>query len=449
MGPGDRFMKWKLHAKMMIDSSIPVGVGSLVYHPKNEGSSAAIITQVDQVDDKNKRMCTLASFGTGPVSPIKYELSELRPFDGTIKFHVRCMNVQGGGVLCHKHMGREAFSMKWLDPVTEKMDEPDGFHDGCWYFDPTQQLDPADLVDDQQVHQLRREFSEMIDKNETAALKELISKMLFEKLKERNTGGTWIIAPFQRVLLSVPFLIYTDIVLYFLECLQNKVAEGEIDDLLVYDGGLVVYSLVKVGVYLHHDKEWHSANSKLEAFITSQSDDPIEVLMDSEIHKTINVAGEWFEDNEEFRAAVWCYSINLANLRNANVMSWLPTEERNHLLIDLLNYIALANKRMDNFVDAYKYYEEAIVMYNSMSSPRQTQPLIKNAKQMQTTAGAWFGTSATIPSWKSSEMSSRQIIAQPATRKERSNHALRVIWCAIVTLTASGSTGRRFTNILA
>lgn len=390
---------------MIIDSSNPIGVGSLVYHP-DETSCAALITQVDPGDandDKNKRMVTLTSCDTGLLSPVKYELSNLRPFDGTIIFHVRCMNVQGGGILCYNHMGSESFSMKWLDLVTEKKDERDGYHNGCWYFDPTQQLDPADLVDDQQVQLLRREFKEMVDNDETAASKELILKVLFQKLKERDTGGKLIIAPFQHVLLSVPFLIYIDIALFLLEFLQNKAAEGEMDDLNHYYRCLVVYSLVKVGVYLRYDEEWHSSNSKLEAVIKSHTDDPIEVLMDRTIHKIINVAGEWFENEKEFRAAVWCYAINLADLRNANVMSWLPTEERKYLLIDLLNYIALANKRMDNFVDAYTYYEEAIVVYNSISSPRRTQPLIENAKLLQSTAGQWFGTSAKITSWKSPE----------------------------------------------
>ena len=38
-------------------------------------------------------------------------------------------------------------SIKWLDPVTEKDDDEDDFHSGCFYFDPTQrQLDPVDMV---------------------------------------------------------------------------------------------------------------------------------------------------------------------------------------------------------------------------------------------------------------------------------------------------------------
>ena len=94
--------------------------------------------EVETSDSQKKKLCTLSdSDGTlsddGP-SIILWDLDKLRPYEGTIDFHVHRMNVQGGGILSKNQLISEAFSMKWLDPVTENEDEEDGFQIGFQRF---------------------------------------------------------------------------------------------------------------------------------------------------------------------------------------------------------------------------------------------------------------------------------------------------------------------------
>ena len=70
----------------------------------------------------------------------------------------------------------------------------------------------------------------MINKNDDEALKELILEVVFKIFKERDKEVLLIIVPFQQVIVSGPFLICMDIVLYFLDMFQSKTNEGEISD---------------------------------------------------------------------------------------------------------------------------------------------------------------------------------------------------------------------------
>ncbi|KAL7508261.1 LOW QUALITY PROTEIN: hypothetical protein ACHAXN_005322 [Cyclotella atomus] len=185
MGPGDRFMKWNLIAKLMAPSNL--GVGSLVRHPskkeirdetyKWDDKDVAMIVNIEEVD--SEMICTLKD-ANGPL-PTKWKLADLRAFDGTMEFHVHG-RMQGGGILSHSHGNKshlninEAFSMKWLDRVTEEVGVEDEFHFGCWYFDPSQQdFDPAEMMRVEEVQQLRLQF---IHRNET-------------KMLNQSSSGVW------------------------------------------------------------------------------------------------------------------------------------------------------------------------------------------------------------------------------------------------------------------
>jgi hypothetical protein len=101
---------------------------------------------------------------------------------------------------------------------------------------------------------------------------------------------------FHRVLLAVPFVLYSDIVHYYLKLVKE---EGDTE---IEWWCSAFFLLIKVGVYLRNDDEWTKANSKIEAYIKTQTDKPMEFLFDRAIHKMTNHVGEWFEAEKEFRA---------------------------------------------------------------------------------------------------------------------------------------------------
>ena len=58
MGPGDRFMKWILIAKMLPpDDASKIGVGSLVYHPTKKEGNQDSIGWVINAQVHNNAMC--------------------------------------------------------------------------------------------------------------------------------------------------------------------------------------------------------------------------------------------------------------------------------------------------------------------------------------------------------------------------------------------------------
>eukprot|EP00985_Skeletonema_marinoi_P035308 scaffold46208_cov139-Skeletonema_marinoi.AAC.6 len=155
-----------------------IAVGSLVTYPTNgeekeEEKCAAVVTQIDEVetdDGKKIMICTLCKCNASKSKPERWwELDELQPFDGTMEFHVFKMNVQGGGILSYNRAEQESVTMKWLEPELGIPEERDGFK--YWYFDPAQiQCDLAELVKDDRVQQLRRDYLKKIEGNETEML---------------------------------------------------------------------------------------------------------------------------------------------------------------------------------------------------------------------------------------------------------------------------------------
>ena len=418
MGPGDRFMKWTLNAKFTPDDS-KIAVGSLVTYPTNEEGKqeekyAAVVTQIDEVetDEGNKiMMCTLCKCNSSKSKPERWELEELQPFDGTMEFHVFKMNVQGGGILSYNRAEQEAFTMKWLEPELGIPEERDGFK--YWYFDPAQiQCDPAELVKDDRVQQLRRDYLKKIEGNEhemlwQAGIRKIIIKESFERLKEGSTPDVFDTEPFEKLLLCIPYFLYADLIVYYIDLhdgndearhtkFKLSAADEEgIDDVFDSDEDwcLVFYSLIKIGMYLRHDEEWQNANSKGFSFVMQSSDMPKEEQLYNIFLNINGFVGEWFEKVKEFRAALWCYNHNLA------------TSQGEHL-VNLKCNIALAHKRMDNFAVAHKYYEEAILLAISIGRPKQQMGLlIDNANTLQQAVKDWFGTSGHLPPFTTEDAS--------------------------------------------
>ena len=59
---------------------------------KWDDKDVAMIVNIEEVD--SEMICTLKD-GNGPL-PTKWKLADLRAFDGTMEFHVRCMDVCRG-----------------------------------------------------------------------------------------------------------------------------------------------------------------------------------------------------------------------------------------------------------------------------------------------------------------------------------------------------------------
>lgn len=412
MGPGDRFMKWSLNAKFTPDDSTTIGVGSLVWKMgrdqkgKEEKKHVAIVTKVEEVEtDEGEKimMCNLMKCNSTESISERWAMDKVQPYDGILKFHVSRMNVRGGGILSYNRAEQESFTMKWSDPEIIPSHRLPWLP---WYFDPTQiQYDLPELAKDDQVQQLRRDYLKMIEGNakemmgNKRGLQTIILKESLERLKEGYKPDGFFTEPFQKLLLCIPYMLYADIVLYYIDWHGNDDArhskfgcskadeDGFDDELEQEDWYLIFDALVNVGMYLRHDEEWLNALKKSFTFAMPED------YLHNVCLNTNNYVGEWFEQAKEFRAAIWCYSQNLIDSDD----DYLATLNCN---------IALAYKKMDNFVDAHKYYEEAILIVNPNAvSKEELEMLFNNATALQQEARHWFGTSDHLTPFTSDNVS--------------------------------------------
>ena len=130
---------------------------------------------------------------------------------------------------------------------------------------------------------------------------------------------------FCQALLSTPFLLYEDMVDYILLLFQGNVNLNEEDkehfedwDLQHDDWCEMFHIIVVTGIFLRKDKEWHEANAQLDAL----NDEDLNQRFDASLYRIINKVGEWYEEQKEFRAAIWCYNLNLESAKDTNV--WFP-----------------------------------------------------------------------------------------------------------------------------
>lgn len=295
------------------------------------------------------------------------EPGKMHPFYGVLEFDVHRMNVQGGGILKCTNLTEDPLSFLWLDKVTEKVGEEDKFNKGGWYFDPPS-LDLESMVKDQKVIDLRNENMKLL-KEATTAAKEgdflgRLQEMALSLWKENSTE-------FQKLIMSIPLSTYENIVLHILNAYERG---------LRYDEQCVmVHSMATIGTYLLKDSEWLTA--------TKLDDDASEEKHDFNI--AFNAIGEWFEDELEYRAALDCYKLILENNDSSDI-------DPNSLVIALCN-AGLACKRMDNYVDALKFYEEAIIL--GKSEDVDFGYVINNVEILHEEAQEWLGTSGCVASW--------------------------------------------------
>lgn len=400
MGPGDRFLKWRLTANIMVPEPSCIGVGSLVYHPRKDEQEYALVTQLD-----GDNMCTLSS---NDESSFRWELNKLRPYEGEVDFEVYRMNVQGGGIVKCTCTREELLSLRWLDAVTEIEGEEDGFHSGCWYFDPTQKdLDLARMANTPEVAESRNTITRTIEEGVNLnAMLATLQQALTSAIVNHISDEALDIVPFQKGLFSVPILIYLDTVTFIFDLYRREGAQEQMGfDLTDDDWCLIFYSMVKIGVYLWNDEEWHRSNANMEAQIgemsASQGQGIFEAKprMDASMYQMLNRTGELYEEMKEFRAAIWCYSQTLESVGDPTV-KFFPDHARKDCLVHVLSYLGLANKRMDNFAEASRYYDEAIVACKSSNLDVSSYALLQNTKMLQSAAKDWFGSYGRFTKWE-------------------------------------------------
>ena len=441
----------------MIANVIPtnLGIGSCVCHPE----SLFTLGVITGVTEDGQKMCTVKYKRDDGCSTEELPMDKLRLYDGPLTFDVLRLNVQGGGILKSKELdgiidntSSSGLSMKWLTCVSEniqdyndrrseeeKVDEEekvrfkvpnipgslrglnpgerleDRVFGGCWYFDPRQQkINPSGAGKAEETLKYRTQNLDMIEEDDGLE----VLKYEQQKLLVNYTGMP---EDFCQALLSTPFLLYEDMVDYILLLFQGNVNLEEEDkenledwDLQHDDWCEMFHTIVVTGILLRKDKEWHEANAKLDAL----NDEDLNQRFDASLYRIINKVGEWYEEQKEFRAAIWCYNLNLESAKDTNV--WFPPRSRKECLISQLNYIGLANKQMDNFVEATRIYEEAIIECSSahsssFSTSDAKNNLLKNvtgnSKKLQQEAKYWFGTSGRITSWAAAEADGNTVIA--------------------------------------
>ena len=435
MGPGDRFVKWRLTANILPQKSL--GVGSLVC-PTEATDILAIITKIDE----DGKICTIKhEDGT---SSDKYELSKLRSYDGELDFDVHRLNVQGGGILkcdrLNKILGVTAcgLSLKWSAAVSEREEDcdlqndiaagvkvpgiahggrriskriEDGNCGGCWFFDFDQRdMNLSSVARVIFVSELRREHIKMIKDGDVMTFFKYLQNMLVGRMSVSHN--------FHKGLLSVPFNIYEDIVDYFFAIfnMEAEIDDAEVIKMINPDMSItecqdIFHTMARVGIYLRNDEDCHVSTLDIEGIIRSKS--PFlggrvvgENDFDVSLCRILNKVGEFFEKHLEFRAAVWCYSQNLRSVPDPNTR--FSQVDQKKLFVSQLCYVGLANKQMDNFVEASRCYEAALTELANHDSAtfggaEMKQDLIKNlthnAKKMQAEAKEWFGTTGEITGW--------------------------------------------------
>lgn len=374
MGPGDRFCKWTLYAKMLPDGEI--GLGSLIHG--NEESS----------DGKTKPMAV--------IDPDAVE--DAVPFDGEVDFFVEQLNVQGGGILKDSGIinGHDRISMRWLDKVSEEEDvpltgDPDSvYHKGCWYFDPAQQiLDLPDLAKDPRVEERRNQLigvmnGEGVDPTTTTFFNANVMKRLKSALLSTGEDDELL---FEIELLATPFLFIQDVLTRFADFLKSDSDEeaGVLrEDCDADEWYSIIYSITKIALFLRYDDVWYE-RSGTNRYIS-------DTKADASLYQMIKSAGEWFEARKQYRAAIWAYEENLRLIQNRAMR--MTAAERLDSKLGHLSYIGLAYKSMGDFVNAALYYDQNIALMLETSSPKDY--LNHNCKTLQNGARKWYGTANSI-----------------------------------------------------
>ena len=343
-GPGDRFCKWTLHAKMRLDDDGDIGLGSLI--KRNEENS----------DAKTKPIAVIDPDSVG----------DAVPFDGEVDFFVIKMNVQGGGILGDSGIvnGHDRISMRWIDKVSEEEDMPlegpwDSVpHKGCWYFDPAQQtLDLSELASDPRVEERRNQLigemsGEGVDPTTITFFNANVMKRLKSALLSTGENDHRL---FEIELLATPFLFIQDVFTRFSDFLKSDSDEDARvlrEDFDANEWYSIIYSITRIALFLRYDDVWYERSGTNRHISDTKAD--------ASLYQLIKSAGEWFETRKQYRAAIWAYEDNLRLIQDPAIR--MTAAERLDSKIAHMSYIGLAYKRMDDFVNAAMYYDKTIAL---------------------------------------------------------------------------------------
>ena len=375
-GPGDRFCKWTLHAKMLPDDDGEIGLGSLI--KGNEENS----------DGETKPIAVIDPDAVG----------DAVPFDGEVDFFVIKMNVQGGGILGDSGIvnGHDRISMRWIDKVSEGEDvdsdsdsegdsdsggDSDGlYHRGCWYFDPARQtLDLSDLASDPRVEERRNQLIGAMSGEGVNPTITFFNANVMKRLKpallstEEDDERL-----FEIELLATPFLFIQDVFTRFSDFLKSDSDEDARvlrEDFDANEWYSIIYSITRIALFLRYDDVWYERSGTNRHISDTKAD--------ASLYQLIKSAGEWFETRKQYRAAIWAYEENLRLIQDPAMR--MTDAERLDGEIGHLSYIGLAYKSMDDFVNAALYYDRTIALTAETSSSRDylTSNGSSNCKTLQ------------------------------------------------------------------
>lgn len=381
----------------------------------DDKESFAIITKVEE----NNEYCTIATKNSSSISGIK--LNDLKAYEGEMTFSVDKMNVQGGGVLNRDNvpyssspLPKTSFSMKWLEPYDGK---PGYFVAEKENYDPSIMVQTVPRVQQfrDTILQKTREFAaeNNNDNNSDEFHKTILGKLIYENIlieegigkftRERYVEDDYDygdFTSFQHALLAVPFIFLDKVVSLLMLEYDDKHSGDTLwtrFDLFESDWCKIFHAIATSSMYLVQDKEWNDKFYHDDNFPLHQSQSFYESSTHFNLMTTI---GEWFEKRKQFSAAIWCYNENLKFIQSLSSSSCCSSSvfddtKKDECIGTQLSYLALAHKRMGNFVQAKNLYEESLKYSNGLSK-RQQKAILSNCKEMQKAASGWFGNSGYI-----------------------------------------------------
>jgi hypothetical protein len=365
-------------------------------------------------------------------------------------FLVNRMNVNGGGTVYSKsedmtssklhspdlavdsEKEKDLLSLEWIDPILlqrKEKDDDDNEIGGSlfYYFDENDKNRPIEMykpIDKERLQLMRNDVvlkygNGMVDKGLPQGLVQSVLEKLTSEEVLIDMDQTYYYE-FRLVCLSLPFVILAEIVTSIIlnqdVCGYNKVLKDDgSDSSNKIQKCRFIQILVESVVILRDDEEWMEQSTDLDPlrnidYGNDSTGTPIDITPRDRIqipfYGLVNKLGEWFEMQQEYRAAIWTYQHNVHCLSDPNyiVKDYTDNPDRVPTLTNkdsnrfyCLSYIALANKRLGDFASAYNYYQDCILMttndrVNLVSKSNNLNIFKQDAKY-------WIGSTGNLTPW--------------------------------------------------
>jgi hypothetical protein len=365
--------------------------------------------------------------------------------------------------------GKELLSLEWIDPIVllqekEKDNDNDDEIGGslCYYFDANDKNRPIEMykpIDKERLQLMRNDIvlkygNGMVDKGLPQELvQSFLAKLTSEEVLIDNDQTYYY--EFRLLCLSLPFVFLVEIITRIIlkqECVcgYTKVLKDDgSDSSSKIQKCRFIQIVVESVVVLQDDEEWMEQSIDLDPmrntdFGYDSTGTKIDVtprdMIQIRFYGIVNKLGEvsenflyvvvklgvvsshqtsdhdfflftfyfqWFEMQEEYRAAIWTYQHNVHCLSDPNYFLKDPIDNPDRIptltskdsnKFYCLSYIALANKRVGDFASAYKYYQYCI----GMTITDRVNPLSisNNLNIFKQDAKYWIGSTGKLTPWK-------------------------------------------------